>query len=102
MELDIDCIITLGKKLIDNKDTDMLLEHKFVITPHIFKMLFMYACKHSDQHIVSLFIQIFFDYFNELEQILLRQTFFYSKFHLHKSINKQWYQENVIDMMKTL
>ena len=101
MELDVDYIISLGKKLIDNQDTHLLLENKFVMSPHIFKTLYMYACKHSEQKMIALFIQIFFDYFNELERILLRQTFFYCKFHLHKSIDKQWYHNHIIDMMKS-
>jgi len=69
---------------------------------HFYKMLFLSACKYGSPEMLIWFVGVFFDYFAAIDQIALRQTFFYGKTLVSKNarINTDWYNQCVLGIFR--
>lgn len=67
----------------------------------LYKDLFLYACKYGTKDILIWFIELYYE-FNVIEQIALRQIFFYGKYvaNKNKSVSNGWFTNYVIPLIK--
>ena len=70
---------------------------------YIYRDLFLYACKNGSKDIVIWFIQLYYE-MSDIEQIALRQLFFYAKYVSLKNrrINNNWFSNYVIPLVKNI
>jgi len=68
----------------------------------LYKDLFLYACKHGTKDILIWFIELYYE-FNVIEQIALRQIFFYGKYvaNKNKHVSNGWFTNYVIPLIKS-
>ena len=69
----------------------------------LYKDLFLYACKHGTRDILIWFIELYYE-FSVVEQIALRQIFFYGKYIATKNrrVNTNWFSNHVISLVKNV
>ena len=69
----------------------------------LYKDLFLYACKHGTRDILIWFIELYYE-FSVVEQVALRQLFFYAKYTAMKNrrIDKNWFSNHVIPLVKNV
>ena len=69
---------------------------------YIYQKMFNYACQFGSMNIIVWFIQVYYEFFTNMEQIALRQSFVYGKYIMNKNnmIDKKWYIENVLELFK--
>ena len=71
---------------------------------YVFRDLYYYACKNGTQEMISWFICVYFDYFDVVSRIAMRQTFSYGKYLLagkkNPRISDDWYEEFVMDAVR--
>tara|TARA_A100001015_G_C14758788_1_gene620505 strand:+ start:20 stop:352 length:333 start_codon:yes stop_codon:yes gene_type:complete len=103
-------ILKKGKKYIElnsTKDLTYLIDEINSIqdynlsTPHLFKSLFLYTCSHGTREILIWFMELYYE-LGTVEQIALRQLFFYGK-HLSKKnklVPNDWFDINIIPLIK--
>ena len=68
----------------------------------LYKDLFLYACKYGTKDILIWFIELYYE-FNVIEQIALRQIFFYGKYVANKNISfsNRLFTNYVIPLIKS-
>ena len=104
--------INLGKEAIrynSIKDLNNLLIQINNVTDYqiniasVYKDLFLYACKNGTKDICIWFIKLYYE-LSDIDQIALRQLFFYAKFVAMKNrrLSNLWFTNSVIPLIKVL
>ena len=99
-----------GKNYIDLNSTKDLtnLIHEInniqdynINIPYIYKSLFLYSCLHGTREILIWFMELYYE-LGVVEQIALRQLFFYGK-HVSKKnkiVPNDWFDNYIIPLIK--
>tara|TARA_Y100000992_G_C21269181_1_gene495693 strand:- start:1234 stop:1575 length:342 start_codon:yes stop_codon:yes gene_type:complete len=101
--------IELGKQYIQNdsikKLNQLLYEIKSIqdyqiSIPSMYKDLFLYSSVHGTTTVLIWFIELYYE-LSMIEQIALRQLFFYAKYlsKKNKYIPKNWFQDYIIPLI---
>lgn len=69
---------------------------------YIFQQLFTHACLKKNKAIIIYLTRLYFEAFDDIAQIALRQSFFYAKYTIknNKDLTK-WYSNNIIPLIKS-
>lgn len=106
-------VLADGKYLINHHDL-VGLDHLYqdIKTPdaeyrlnysYIFQKLFIHACATESKEIIIYLIQMYFEIFNSVTQIALRQSFFYGKYMIKRDDDLvDWYSDHIIPLIKHL
>jgi len=73
-----------------------------VSTISLYKLFLNNVCIYGTQEMVVWLVELFFEYFNEIDRMALRQLFFYSKrlTERNKGIDTAWFDEFVLAAMR--
>tara|TARA_B100000925_G_scaffold286521_1_gene264388 strand:- start:683 stop:1045 length:363 start_codon:yes stop_codon:yes gene_type:complete len=75
----------------------------------IFKLIFNHSCSRGNKELIEWFLELYLNYFNDIEKIAARQLFFYGKYVIinesrynikNKNSLIHWYDTNVIPKIK--
>ena len=69
-------------------------------TGDIFLKLFYYACQHNRKSTILFLFRMYFEIFTESERMALRQAFYYGKIKIKEKETKQWYNDNILPVIK--
>ena len=98
----------VGKDCIDHNDIDGLNNLTIDIQKHIksaeyiinfqniYQKLFLYACIKGYQECITYLFKLYFELFDDITKIALRQMFFYGKVLLKDKNTIKWYNNNII------
>ena len=79
-----------------------LSRERRVSTISLYKLFLNNVCIYGTQEMVVWLVELFFEYFNEIDRMALRQLFFYSKrlTERNKGIDTAWFDEFVLAAMR--
>ncbi len=104
-------LLTTGKHLINNYDTEGFENLYYDIKEstnsdyeinyqYIFIQLLNHACLKKNKEIIIYLIKLYYEIFDEVAQIALRQSFIYPKYLIKDRLLTEWYNNNIIVLMK--
>jgi hypothetical protein len=66
----------------------------------LFLKLFFSACIQNRKNTIIFLFQCYFDLFTQVEQIALRQSFFYGKYRIKNKQLTQWYSDTILPIIR--
>lgn len=105
-------LVIEGKYLIGAHDIDGLTDFYHDLKSHslnseydinsqyIFNQLFNHACLKKNKEIIIYLMMLFYEIFDDVSQIALRQSFVYPKYLIKDKLLTKWYSENILPLVK--
>lgn len=82
------------KQLSNESEYDINYEYLFV-------QLLNHACLKRDKQIIIFLMRIYYEIFDDVSQIALRQSFVYPKYIIKDKTLTNWYSKNILPLVKT-
>lgn len=67
---------------------------------YIFTQLFNHACLKKNKEIIIFLMRIYYEVFDEVSQIALRQSFVYPKYIIKDKTLTNWYSKNILPLVR--
>tara|TARA_B100000886_G_C20021284_1_gene325975 strand:+ start:177 stop:509 length:333 start_codon:yes stop_codon:yes gene_type:complete len=68
---------------------------------YLFVQLLNHACLKRDKQIIIFLMRIYYEIFDDVSQIALRQSFVYPKYIIKDKTLTKWYSKNILPLVKT-
>jgi len=106
-------LISNGKNIINNYDIvgikdfcheikNLSCDDYEINYQYIYQQLFTHTCLKKRKEIIIYLIRLYFEVFDDVAKIALRQSFFYAKYIIKKDNNLvNWYNNNIIPIIKS-
>lgn len=88
------------KELCQNIENNINTSEYQINFQNIFQKLLLHACTKNSKECIIFLINLYFEKFDVVTKIALRQSFFYGKYLIKDKPTKAWYNDNIIPLIR--